>query len=455
MSVKLGKCANRFIAAIVLLSSAVTEVTVAGETTGEALASEEIRTLRDLPNLANPTNVIRSDAQIKRLVQQALDYSPAIREARYTSDAAQQDITAAKGQRLPQVSISSGATTYTGEIATAGSASRPYYGVNASVPVYDFGRINAQVKGREANYEASRARYAQQANQLAIETVTTCLQYTKQRALLFVAGEYLLTVQKLADMLTQVTEADPGRRGELVQVRSRMLQAKQVGENARSAGREFKIRLDRLLGKENAALCTGIGARFFDLPDIELLKAKVHENPQVKAFNFDYEAALRQLDQINATRKPQVQATAAHLPIAAGLSNNYYQTFTLTMSVPIYDGKILESNEKAALERARASGERVDQTVRQLESDYLERFEEATGALRRVDEYIKLLEINDKVRKDFFVQWYALGRRSLFELLAMEFEQYTLQQGYFTSLFDGMIGVATIMGNAGQLTAME
>ena len=455
MSVKLGICAIRFIAAFVLLSSAVTEVTAAGETTGEALASEEIRTLRDLPNLANPTNVIRSDAQIKRLVQQALDYSPAIREARYTADAAQQDITAAKGQRLPQVSISSGATTYTGEIATAGSESRPYYGVNATMPVYDFGRITAQVKGREANYEASRARYAQQANQLAIETVTTCLQYTKQRALLFVADEYLLTVQKLADMLTQVTEADPGRRGELVQVRSRMLQAKQARENARSTGREFKIRLDRLLGKENAALCAGIDARFFDMPDIEQLKAKVRENPQVKAFNFDYEAALRQLDQINATRKPQVQATAAHSPIAAGLSNNYYQTFTLSMSVPIYDGKILESNEKAALERARASGERVDQTVRQLESDYLERYEEATGALRRVDEYIKLLEINDKVRKDFFVQWYALGRRSLFELLAMEFEQYTLQQGYFTSLFDGMIGVATIMGNAGQLTAME
>jgi hypothetical protein len=53
------------------------------------------------------------------------------------------------------------------------------------------------------------------------------------------------------------------------------------------------------------------------------------------------------------------------------------------------------------------------------------------------------------------VQWYALGRRSLFELLAIEQEQYTLQQGYFTSLFDGMTGIANILGNAGELTVTE
>jgi adhesin transport system outer membrane protein len=123
--------------------------------------------------------------------------------------------------------------------------------------------------------------------------------------------------------------------------------------------------------------------------------------------------------------------------------------------MPLYDGNVLESNERAALERAKASAERVEQTIKQIESDNRERYQEASGALRRAEEYVKLLEINDQVRKDFFVQWYALGRRSLFELLAMELEQFNLQQGYFTSLFDGMIGVATILGNAGRLSSAE
>jgi adhesin transport system outer membrane protein len=421
----------------------------------EALPVEEIRTLRNLENLADTNNVKQSDAQVKKLVRHSLEYSPALREASYVAGAARQEINAAKGSRLPQVTINSGTTTYTGEIPTNSRPDRPYYSVNATMPVYDFGRIAAQIKGRQASYEASSARYAQQANVLAIESVATCLQYTKQRALFSVADDYLQTVQKLADRLTIVIDADPGRRGELVQVRSRLLQANQAKENARSTGREFQVRLDRLLGSDMHVLCDGIGSSFYEKPDLEEIRAKVQENPQVKAFNFDYEVALRQLDQIKATRNPQIQAIAAHAPVASGISNNYFQSFTISASIPLYDGKVLESNERAALERANASAERVDQTIKQLDSDYRERYQEAAGALRRAGEYVKLLEINDQVRKDFFVQWYALGRRSLFELLAMELEHYNLQQGYFTSLFDGMIGVSNILGNASRLTATE
>lgn len=452
MSVNLARYVIGFAGLVVLFTSAVA---IAGEAAGEALPSEEIRILRDLQNLANSANVTRSDVQLKHLVQQALVYSPAMREARYTADAAKQDINAAKGGRLPQVSISTASTTYTGEIPSLSRPDRPYYGVNATMPVYDFGRIAAQVKGREAAFDATNSRIAQQANQVAIETVTTCLEYTKQRALLYAADTYIQAVQKLADMLTQVTDADPGRRGELVQARSRLLQATQGRENARSFVREFRIRLDRLVGQEKLMLCDGVGAGFLQKPDLEAVRSKISENPQVKAFNSDYESALRQLDQINASRKPQVQASATHAPVAAGFTNSYYQNFTLSVSMPIYDGKVLESSERAALERARAAAEHVDLTIKQIDADFRERYELATAALRRADEYVSLLEINDRVRKDFFVQWYALGRRSLFELLAIEQEQYTLQQGYFTSLFDGMIGVATIMGNAGQLTAME
>jgi adhesin transport system outer membrane protein len=430
-------------------------MTTAVATDNEALPADEIRLLRSLQNLGSDESTRRAELQLRQLVKRALEFSPAMREARYTTDAARQDINAAKGARSPQVNLTSGATTYTGEIPNTSRPDRPYFGVNATVPVYDFGRIAASIKGREAAYDASNARYALQANQVAVDVVTTCLDYTKQRALVFAADDYLEAVQKLADMLTKVTDADPGRRGELVQARSRLLQATQARENARSLAREFRIRLDRLLGADQSALCDGIGAIFLQKPDLESVRAKLVTNPQVMAFQFDYETALRQLDQINASRKPQVQASAVHAPVANGLSNNYYQSFTISMSVPLYDGKILESGERAALERARAAAERIDTTIQQLDTEYRARYELATAALRRTNEYVSLLEINDRVRKDFFVQWYALGRRSLYELLAVELEQYTLQQGYFSSLFDAMSGVGRILGTSGQLVIAE
>lgn len=452
MSDKIVRCAIVIIAVAGISNSADT---FAGESANDALASEEIRTLRNLQNLSNSDNVKQSDVRLQQLVRQALDNSPALREAQFIADAAQQDINAAKGERLPRINLTSSLTAYTGEIPSISRPDRPYYGVNANMPLYDFGRITAQIKVREATYEGASARYKQLANQVALDTVTTCLEYTKQRALVFAADDYLQTVQKLVDMLTQVTDADPGRRGELVQARSRLLQAGQALENARSLSRGFRVRLERLLGQDKSVLCVGIGAGFLQKPKLDDVRSKVRENPQVKAFNFDYESALRQIDQINASRKPQIQATASHTSVSAGFTNNYYQNFTLSVSVPIYDGQILQSNERAALERARAAGEQVELTVRQLDTDFRERYELASSALRRANEYVSLLEINDRVRKDFFVQWYALGRRSLFELLAIEQEQYTLQQGYFTSLFDGMIGVATIQGNSGQLIEIK
>jgi adhesin transport system outer membrane protein len=202
-------------------------------------------------------------------------------------------------------------------------------------------------------------------------------------------------------------------------------------------------------------MCDGIGASFLEKPDIEKIREAVGEHPQVRAFKFDLDAANRQMDEVSASRKPQVQASAAHAPILPGLNNDYIQSITLTASMPIFDGNILKSSQQAALERARAAAERVDLTVMQLDTDYRERYQAANDNLRRVDEFTSLIEINDRVRKDFFVQWYSLGRRSLFELLAIEQEQYNLQRGYFTSLFDAMINIANIEGNAGLLFPVE
>lgn len=421
----------------------------------EALTPEDVATLRNVVALQSPQNQISSDARIRLLVKQAHEFSPALRELDAVIEAAEQDINVAKGARSPQVTVR-GSSTITGGLPSgSGSSGMPYIGANAALTVYDFGRISANVKTQEARKEAGGARYAQQANQIAIESVTVCLEYTRRRALLQAIEDYLQTVQKLVDMLTKVVDADPGRRAELVQARSRLLQAQQTRETERSGAVQIKARLNRLIGPDKSAMCDGIGASLLQLPELETLRAAIDDHPQVQALKRDLAAASYQVDQISASRKPQVQATAAHAPILPGINNDYYQSIGITASMPLYDGNILRSSEQAALERVRALSERIDLTKLQLDTDYRERFQMATDSLRRVDEFASLIEVNDRVRKDFFVQWYSLGRRSLFELLAIEQEQYNLQRGYFASLFDAMINITNMLGNAGYLAAIE
>ena len=420
------------------------------------LPATELETLRNLHELNSEEKIQYSAFQLRKLLKTAREFSPALREGKYAVEAAEQDVNAAKGARLPQVTISGASTTYTGQIASSSRADGRLYGsVSATMPVYDFGRIDAGIKSRESAREATAARLDQQQNQVAIEAASTCLEYTKQRALLSAAQDYLESVKNLNDKLSKITEVDSGRKAELVQVRSRLLQAMQAKENSQSFVREFQTRLERLLGTNKEYLCEGIGFYLMQRLDIEKIRTNIRENAQVRSAQSDYEAAKHQLDQVSASRKPQFQASAVHAPVAAGIINDYYQSFSLNVSLPIYDGKVLQSTEKAAYERVNAAAERIELTVIQLDAEYRERFELATASQRRAKEYTSLLEVNDRVRKDFFVQWYSLGRRSLFELLAIEQEQYTLQQGYFTSLFDGMIGLVGILGNAGMLNLAD
>ncbi len=452
----LGKLQHCLACSVVLLLNMPMQLAHAQSGTIQPLSSDDIQNLRNIAALKSVDKVLQSEAQVRLLVKQAQAFSPLLRELEYAVDAAEQDINVAKGARMPRLVVGGSSRAVSGDLPAANRANgKPYLNLNAELTVYDFGRIDATVKNREARKDAGGARYEQQTNQIAIETVTVCLEHNKRRALLYAVEDYSQTVQKLVDMLTKVVEADPGRGAELVQARSRLLQSQQSKESERSGLETFRIRLNRLIGPDKSSMCDGIGASFLEKPDIEKIRGAVGEHPQVRAFKFDLDAANRQMDEVSASRKPQVQASAAHAPILPGLNNDYIQSITLTASMPIFDGNILKSSQQAALERARAAAERVDLTVMQLDTDYRERYQATNDNLRRVDEFTSLIEINDRVRKDFFVQWYSLGRRSLFELLAIEQEQYNLQRGYFTSLFDAMINIAYIEGNAGLLFPVE
>jgi len=187
-------------------------------------------------------------------------------------------------------------------------------------------------------------------------------------------------------------------------------------------------------------------------PELTAVLESIRIHPQVQIVESDYRQNLSAVDQLAATRKPQASVIAAHAPVSLGFTQDYAQTITMTITAPIFDGNTLKSSERAALERANAALERKEETVRQLTDDIKQRYSQAVRNLARAEEYVSLLEINQKVRDDFFVQWVALGRRSLFELLAIEAEQFSLDTVYFTTLYDGMAGIAFLRATAGELT---
>lgn len=449
---------QKFVLALALTATHFISVTaaLAQQIEVDGIDQEESKRLRNFAGLATSGNVSLSAKKIRQLIRAAQDYSPAIRESNYNVAAAAQDVEAAKGARLPQVTLTGQSLYSDGDMNRASRATgKPNVVLSAQYALYDWGRINANVTGREQAREAAYARQTLVDRQVAVDAVATCLELSKQRAVLTANLEYLQKLKSLQDMLARIVAEDAGRSAELVQVRSRLLQGESQIELIRSRVRELGIRLERILGQSKTELCADIGPSLMSRPTEDMILRQIDGHPQIQVLEAEYQQALRAAEQITAARKPQVALRAEHSPIAASVTNDYQQVLTIAATLPLYDGKSLQSSERAALERASAATERIETTRYQLSSDLRERAKFAAANIRRAADFVDLLEINDRVRQDFFLQWATLGRRSLFELLAIEAEQLTLQSGYFTSLFDGMIGVATVRGNIGQLVGND
>ena len=452
MNAKL-KLQPTLLASLVSMAALVMGTAGHAEISNNQFSAEELRVLRDFNALSEKERIKASDVQLKKMVRIAIENSPLVREAKLNIIAANEDINAAKGSRYPQITGTGQSRISGGDIPLEGRATgKLSYNVAAQMPIYDWGKIDALIAGRNSARDATVARFRLQGQALAIEATKTCLEYNKQRALLSITDEYIANVDKILGMIGKITKADAGRASELIQTKSRVLQAKSSQDAVRSKIQETKIKLERILGKENVASCHGIAASFIVNPDIEAIRKNIKSHPQVEALEAERRFQKNNLDQVSASRKPQVQVASSYGSLYPGVSTaGSGYNVSLLITAPIFDGDILRSNERAAAERVSASDERLEEAIRQVDGQYREKYESASSGVKRAQDYTALLEVNDRVRKDFFLQWSSLGRRSLFELLSIEQEQYSLQSNYVMTLFDGMSGYAEIMGNAGMI----
>ncbi len=393
-----------------------------------------------------------SRKRIIDLLQVVQDYSPGLREAVLGEDAAKADIVAAKGARYPKVTFTGQSTFRDGDLPSQSKATgRPSVNLTAEYPLYDWGRIEANIRGREFAASTEKARKRLITNQLTIDTLSACLELNKQSKLLRANEEYNAKIRRLSELLGKITEQDSGREGEFVQTRSRLLQGEVATETIRSRIKEVRLRLIKLIGENRDVMCDNIGSSLMSVPPREQLLEAIRTHPEVVFFTEQYQQAKTNIEQLTALRKPQVTVQAQHAPLAPGVSNLYTQSVNVLATVPLYDGNTLKSSELAAIARADAALEHIQVVTDRLNSELQERAQQTKDNLDRAEAYVGLLQINERVINDFYIQWATLGRRSLFELLALQAEQLSLKAGYFSALHDGMIGVAYLETQLGRL----
>jgi adhesin transport system outer membrane protein len=332
----------------------------------------------------------------------------------------------------------------------------PYYVATASLPVYDFGRINAQVDSRLATSTAQGERLRGVYETVAADTMAALVELARNRALLTATENYQERIAQFARMISELIREDRGRSSELTQVQSRLLQASAARSSIESRLRETDISLARILGDDgqvkslvDAASHVTVMSAVLTPPPLEPLLAAIDRHPLIRQLMAETEAQSQLANALGSARLPQFNALAGRTPINPGATTQYLDYAGVTMSVPLYRGSGDVAAERSARERELAVRERREQTERDLNARIRLSFQNMTSQLERADEYAQLMQISDRVRKDFYEQWSQLGRRSLFELLSAENEHHSLRLAWINSVHDSLASQMRMRGEAG------
>lgn len=391
-----------------------------------------------------------------QIVAKAETVSPRLIVFNAEINAASEDVAATKGALKPQITtraaINQAAIDYTPDQR---NTLTPTLTVTANYNLYDWGRLENLVAARQAILERNEQSYRDLRNQIAIESVTHCLNYRNTAVLLKAARMYSDKVKSLNTILEKITEIDPGRASEFNQARSRQLQAEATTVTYKQRLAELSSESRRLFGDEEEVkrICAGVEISLAgNIATAQEIQVNYERNPAIAITKKDYDQSRYQTASVAAAIKPQITLSASNAPSQPLDPRTYSQLVSVVGTVPLYDGGTLRSAEKAALQRETSSFNRYQDKILTITRDYQKAKETLRFSYELARNYRSLLDVNEQVRSDAFIQWSTLGRRTMFELLLYEQEHFSLVTNYINNLYKAYEATAFLLGNENKLS---
>ncbi|MFS2124272.1 TolC family protein [Pseudomonas sp. Pseusp97] len=362
-------------------------------------------------------------AYIREMVNTALRISPEMKQADASWQAAQGDVDQAKGARWPQVQISASSKTL--------QSSKSDYGNDGSTtvqmvtPVYDFGAISHNIDSRKSTAKAQEEAKGQTEVSVAYNTASAVVELAHQQQALEISDRYVARMRELVNMLSKISEVDPGRRSEVVQARSRLLQAETARNLVQSRLKETQTTLAKLVG-EDVTVPANAKWDWVPMPVDQALEL-LPEQPALRQARWEKEAALASADSVKSSRMPKLNWVVGRNTGTNMLDNKEPWSTGLAVEWNAFSGGSASAAQRAAYARASAAEQKMEATRRESEYRIRNLAEQRDLAASRVGEYKELLVESDRVRKMFYDQWYHLGKRTLLDVLIAENEYYSTQ----------------------------
>lgn len=380
--------------------------------------------------------------------------SPALKSYIAQGDAAEASVDEAKGQRWPQVDVSASSATKefgSGNKSYKYQSNTPSLGVSVATNLIDFGQTSRTIESREERVKSALQSVQAQREDLAMQVSNALIEWNKQQHIIDISKQYLGRMAQLTKMLSGIVQSDSGRRSELTQAKGRLLQAQSYLENAESRARDVEITLNRLMGNSRVTLpASDKWALSFGNLDRQLTSLDVH--PLILRASAEERAAFKEAEAIKASGLPKLNWTVNKNTREDQFGRQQAWQTGLNVSWGLFRGGSTNAQEIAAIKRAEASRQQVQEQRRDLENRVRAASQNAHSSAERAVLYKNLIVESDRIRKDFFDQWYHLGRRSLLDVLSAESDLYNNQVSEVTNRFDSYSAIISGYANSGTLS---
>ncbi|AWH88923.1 TolC family protein [Limnobaculum parvum] len=390
---------------------------------------------------------------IKDTVRQALVFSPEIRNAEASSTASRYDVDEIKGKRWPQVKVGANSpiSSFGGgkSVNNSTDVSDTSGSVSMTTTVYDFGKTSSGIQSAEETSKASLELEKLTRNQIAFQTISGVLELDKYQKDIQVAKLYQTRMSDLVKMLSQITETDKGRGSELVQARSKLLQAQTNVQQLESKWRETQIKMTRLVGHE-VAVPENLKWEGSDLSTNTILTA-LDNHPQILRAKAEVQASLYKADAIKSSSYPNINWVVSKSS-AKDVNGDEQAWYTgVNVEWDLFTGGSASASQQAAAQRAQATQMQFETTVLELKYKIRSMIQTRDSSFERAKEYRNLSADTDRVRTMFYEQWYYLGKRSLLDVLTAENEHFNNQISAINNQYDGYTANISIMSESAML----
>ena len=395
---------------------------------------------------------------LKEVVTFAIETHPQVVGAARKKDAADSAIDAARGGYFPKIDYLLG----TGRERSKNSITlltnpnwvelnRKQEGAVLNQMIFDGMGVASEVDRRKAISDSSAHRVYSAAEDTALQTIDAYLDVLKNVELVNYAKENLAAHNRTYDQVKLRADKGVGRRADLEQIDARLALAISNLSAAESTLRDAEIAYLKVVGKMPISLTRPEAPQIPPTAE-EAVKVGVLNHPILKSALSDVDAAQAQREIARSFFFPRVELEASYSDnknIDGLAGPNKDRLVMLWLKWNLFRGGFDYYRDEETSKQISEAQEIARNTNRQVEAAVrlaYNAFATARDRLPSLDRYVKASDAT----RDAYNKQFAIGQRTLLDLLDSENEYFTSRSTYINALFielSARYRVLNAMGN--------